>query len=147
MKFLTKKMEFLVMKKVFALPVLLVAVLFLAGCAIFETDNNYLRPEDFASQLRKDGIQVDSIRPLRPEPLSATAAVELKIGPSNIGVYKYDTNIRVQKARLERIKKNKRVYFNGIPYPVYEVSGSFIIVGLDKHKDKMRILESFRNFK
>ena len=127
--------------------VLLPAILLLSGCSIFDVDNNYLRPEDFARQLAKDGIHVDAVKPLMPQPLSATAAVELKIGPSNIGVYKYDTSIRVQKTRLERIKKNKRVYLNGIPYPVYEVSGSFIIVGLDKHKDKKRILESFRNFK
>ena len=135
------------MKKAFALLLLTLAVMLLPGCSIFENDNNYMRPEDFARQLAKDGIHVDSIKPLMPQPLSASAAVELKIGPSNIGVYKYDTAIKVQRARLERIKKNKRVYLNGIPYPVYEVSGSFIIVGLDKHKDKKRILESFRNFK
>ena len=75
------------MKRFSALLMFAVAVLMLPGCSMFERDNNYLRPEDFAGQLAKDGIHVDSISPLMPQPLSATAAVDLKIGPSHIGVY------------------------------------------------------------
>ncbi len=119
----------------------------LTGCALWEVNNNYLRPEDFARRLAKDGIYVDAIRPLNPMPINAGAAVELKIAQANIGVYKFDTSVKAQKNRLEWIKKNKKVFFNGIPYPIYEASGSFIIIGLDKHKDKARILESFRKFR
>ena len=78
---------------------------------------------------------------------SAGEALEIAIGNSNIGVYKYDITNSAQRHRLEVIRKSKRIYFNGIPYPIYEVSGSFIVVGLDKHKDKKRILESLRHFK
>ena len=133
------------MKRIWS--ILSLAVLLNSGCGIFESDNNYLMPQDFARQLSKDGLNVIATRPLDPLPLSATAALEIKVGNSNIGVYKYDTSIKIQKNRLERIKKSKRVFFNGMPYPVYEVSGSFIVVGLDKHKDKERILKSLRNFK
>ena len=132
------------MAKATLLPVL---ILLLGGCSWFEPDNNYLRPEDFARKLTRDGLPVTAMRPLNPQPLSATAAVEMKVGNSNIGVYKFDTSIRIQKVRLERIKKSKKIFFNGIPYPVYEVSGSFIVIGLDKHKDKERILKSLRDFK
>ena len=126
--------------------VTVLAVLF-AGCSWFEPDNNYLRPEDFAKRLTEDGLVVTAVSPLNPQPLSATSAAEIKVGNSNIGVYKYDVSIKTAKARLEKIKQSKRIFFNGIPYPVYEVSGSFIVVGLDKHKDKERILKSLRNFK
>lgn len=132
------------MKSVFCT---LTALFLLTGCSMFEVDNNYLRPEDFARKLIKDGIHVDNIRPLNPAPVAASAAMELKIGNSSIGVYKFDTNIPAQKKRLERIRKGKKVFFNGIPFPVYEVSGSFIVIGLDKHKEKARILESLMNFK
>lgn len=145
MKISVKKMEFSHMPGARFRSVLL--MMLLAGCGLFETDNNYLRPEDFARQLTRDGLTVDAVRPLDPQPLSAAAATEIKVGNSNIGVYKYDVNVKVQKARLERIKRSKKIFFNGIPYPVYEVSGSFIVVGLDKHKDKERILKSLRNFK
>ena len=135
------------MNRLFLLSGVVAGIILFSGCAIFDVNNNYLHPEDFAKQLQKDGIRVDALRALDPSPLAATAAVELKIGQSNVGVYKFDTNIEVQRKRLERIRKNKRIYFNGIPYPIYEVSGSFIVIGLDKHKDKARILESLRNFK
>ena len=144
MKNSVKKMEF--SRIVWALT-LLTLTLAGAGCSWFEPDNNYLRPEDFARKLAADGLNVVAVRPLNPQPISATSAVEIKVGNSNIGVYKYDTSIKIHKARLEKIKKSRKIFFNGIPYPVYEVSGSFIVVGLDKHKDKERILKSLRNFK
>ncbi|MBE6388624.1 MAG: hypothetical protein E7043_00450 [Lentisphaerae bacterium] len=118
-----------------------------SGCTMFEPDNNYLHPVDFARKLQSDGLKVDAVRPLDPRPVAAAEAIELAIGNSNIGVYKYDINNKLQRKRLEKIKREKRIYFIGIPYPVYEVSGSFIVVGLDKHKEKKRILESLRNFK
>ena len=126
---------------------ILAAMLVCCGCSWFEPDNNYLLPEDFARKLTKDGLPVTAVRPLNPQPLSATAALEMKVGDGIIGVYKFDTSIRIQKNRLDRIRKSKKIFFNGIPYPVYEVSGSFIVVGLDKHKDKERILKSLRDFR
>lgn len=118
-----------------------------SGCSSTGPDNNYLHVTDFVRHLEKDGIEVKSINPLSPMPLAAGEALEIAIGNSNIGVYKYDITNSAQRHRLEVIRKSKRIYFNGIPYPIYEVSGSFIVVGLDKHKDKKRILESLRHFK
>ncbi len=118
----------------------------ISGCSSISSKNNYLRPADFARHLNNEGVRVESVRPLAPEPLSAGEAVELKIGNSWIGVYKYDINHRDQRRRLEMIDRSKRVYFNGIPYPIYEVSGSFIVVGLDKNKEKRRILKALRSF-
>ena len=134
------------MKKQF-LGLLALGMILFSGCHWFEPDNNYLNPEDFARKLILDGIKVDAVRPLNPQPVSATSALEIQIGNACIGVYKYDTSSKLHKSRLDRIKKNKRIYFNGIPYPIYEASGSFIVVGLDKHQEKERILESLRNFK
>ena len=119
----------------------------LSGCTMIEPDNNYRHPADFARHLQNDGFKIAAVRPLDPRPLAAAEALELTIGNSNIGVYKYDINNKLQRKRLEKIKREKRIYFIGIPYPIYEVSGSFIVVGLDKHKEKKRILESLRNFK
>lgn len=127
------------------LPVLVFMILSLTGC--ISSGNNYLHPADFARKLQQDGFQIRGVRRLDPTPLGAGEALEIAIGNSNIGVYKYDIYNKAQAARLKKIDADKRVYFVGIPYPVYEVSGSFIVVGLDKHKDKRRILESLRNFR
>ena len=128
---------------IFALTGLLV----LSGCSSVDNKNNYLKPEDFAAALTKAGVKIEQTRPLDPAPLNATEAIELKVAGSGIGVYKFDRSVRISRERLERIKKNKRIYFNCIPYPIYEVHGSFIVVGLDKNPEKHRILEVLRNFK
>ena len=122
-------------------------VLLLNGCAWMENENNYLKPTDFAIALHKAGIKIEQVNPLSPIPLNATEALELKIAGSGIGVYKFDRTARANRERLERIKKSKKIYFNCIPFPIYEVHGSFIVVGLDKNREKHRILEVLRNFK
>ena len=116
----------------------------LAGCA---NDNNYLQPGDFVSHLRKNGIKVEKINQLDPGPLGATEALEVQIAGSGVGIYKFDRSAKISRQRLERISKNKKIFFNGIPYPIYETSGSFILIGLDKNKEKHRILKVFRNFR
>ncbi|MBE6355502.1 MAG: hypothetical protein E7058_00135 [Lentisphaerae bacterium] len=123
------------------------AVLFLVGGCASTSENNHLTVADFARKLQSDGFKIEVVRPLDPSPLSAKEALEFTIDGANIGVYKYDITVKKQRERLKNIKKNNTVYFVGFPYPVYEVSGSFIVVGLDKHKQKKRILKSLRNFK
>ncbi|MBE6359792.1 MAG: hypothetical protein E7057_11195 [Lentisphaerae bacterium] len=138
------------MKKAVRFHILLLAaavLLSVAGCNSLGPDNNYRMPRDFVRHMQSEGIKVSGIRPLDPKPLSAGAALEAKIGNSNIGIYKYDITNKNQRSRLEKIRKSKRIYFNGIPYPIYEISGSFIVVGLDKNKEKQRILQALRSFK
>lgn len=137
-------------KRLFKLLLLFVAATafsVFSGCSTLSTRNNYLRPIDFGNKLRGYGMNVSKVRPLDPRPLAAADAIEFTVNGANIGVYKYDINNKANRNRLEKINKDKRVFFMGIPYPVYEVSGSFIVVGLDKHKDKKRILEALRDFK
>lgn len=136
---------FFEIKRLAASGVLTVAILLCCGC--FSLDNNYLRPTDFARELRKHGIVIEQIRPLDPRPLGATEALEMRVAGSGIGVYKFDRSNRNSREKLERISKSKKIYFNGIPYPIYEVCGSFFIVGLDKNTEKRKILEVLRNFK
>lgn len=142
-KFMKKSAFF----KLFPVMIATGVITFFAGCTVFGVRNNYLRPVDFAARLRSHGLQVSAARPLDPRPLAAADAVELTVNGANIGVYKYDINNKANRARLEKINKDKKVFFMGFPYPVYEVSGSFIVVGLDKHKEKKRILEALRDFK
>ena len=69
-----------------ALPLAALLVL-LAGCAV---NNNFLRPEDFADRLRRDGVTVESVRELPPQPFRATSGSAIKIAGSEIGVYKFE---------------------------------------------------------
>lgn len=123
---------------------LLGVMIIFAGCA---NDNNYLQPEDFVTALRKDGVKVERTNKLDPRPLGASEALEVRVAGSGVGIYKFDRSVKMLASRLARIKKSNRIYFNGIPYPVYEVSGSFVLVGLDKNPEKHRILKVLRNFR
>jgi len=129
------------MKRV--IPALIPVLLLLTGCAV---NNNYLRPESFADYLRRDGIEVEGVRQLRPDPFRASEGAAVKVAGSEIGVYKYDSTARVQVERLKRIAEEKRLYICGIPYPV-EVYGSFVFFGLERNPAKRKILKTIKKFK
>ena len=129
------------MKHGFWLLLPLLGALF--GCAV---DNNYLRPEDFADYLRRDGVEVSTVRKLRPDPFRASDGAGIMISGSEIGVYKYDSTAKVQVERLKRIADEKRLYICGIPYPV-EVYGSFVFFGLDRNPSKRKIMKTIKKFK
>ena len=118
-------------------------MLFITGCSV---NNNYLRPEEFAEYLRRDGIEVESVRKLMPDPFRASEAVGIKVAGSEIGVYKYDQTAAVQVRRLARIAEEKRLYIIGIPYPV-KVYGSFVFFGLDRNPAKRKIFRTIEKFK
>ncbi len=120
---------------------ILSALLLLTGCA----SNNYLHPEDFADYLRRDGVEVQGVRKLRPDPFRASDGAGIMVAGSEIGVYKYDTTARVQAKRLKRVAEEKRLYICGIPYPV-EVYGSFVFMGLDRNPAKRKILKTIKKF-
>lgn len=126
----------------FAVPVLAAAAV-LSGCASY--DNNYLRPEDFAAYLERDGVKVDGTRPLPGDPFRATSGCAIMIDGNEIGVYKYDRSSSVQEKRVEKIGDEGRTYIQGIPFPA-EVRGSFMFLGLEKNPQKRRILEVIDKF-
>ena len=118
-------------------------MLLITGCSV---NNNHLRPEEFAEYLRRDGIEVEGVRKLMPDPFRASDAAGIKVAGSEIGVYKYDTTARVQRKRLARIADEKRLYIIGIPYPV-KVYGSFVFFGLDRNPAKRKIFRTIEKFK
>jgi hypothetical protein len=118
-------------------------MLLLCGCAV---ENNFLRPDEFADRLRRDGMNVESVREVSPQPFRANSGYAIKISGSEIGVYKYDSTSKIQKKRLERVVKDGCLYINGLPYPVV-VYGSFVFMGLEKNPEKYAIIESIKKFK
>lgn len=123
---------------------ILAVVLFLFGTGCNHA-NNYLEARDFADYLKKDGLPVETMRIIPADPFRASSAVAIKVGDSEIGVYKYDRTSDFQKKRLDKIEKTRRIYITGIPYPV-EVFGSFMFFGLEKNKHKRAILKTIRKF-
>ncbi len=119
------------------------ALFLLNGCAV---KNNHLSPEDFADCLRENGIKVDSVRPETPDIFKATSACAINIGGDDILVFKYDVSTKVQRERLERIAKSRKVYAVGFPFYAY-VHGSFAFVKLEKCKQKHAVIKAIKRFK
>jgi len=133
------------MKKMF-LQGIAAAMLCLFLCSCFTPQNNYLKPEDFAARLEAEGIKVTAVRSIPGEPFLADAGAAIMVDGSEIGVYKYNRDVRVQRKRIERRKESGRTYINGIPFPV-EVYGSFMFMGLEKNKKKHEILKAIKKFR
>ncbi len=125
-----------------ALPALICAAFF-AGCTTY--DNNYLRPEDFAVYLEREGVKVEGVRPLPGEPFRATSGCAVKVADCEVGVYKYDRSSTVQDKRVKKIAEEGRTYIQGIPFPV-EVRGSFMFLGLEKNPQKHQIIKVIDKF-
>ncbi len=128
------------LKKCLLLPGVL---LFLTGC--MSVDNNYLAPEEFRLCLEQEGLKVESVRKLPPDPFRATSACAFLVAGSEIGLYKYDQNSEIQQKRLARIAQEKCTYIIGVKYPV-AVRGSFMLFGLDRNPQKRAILRAFDKF-
>ena len=124
----------------------LALLLLLTATGCFAPQNNYLETSDFVNLLKKEGLPVGETRVIPAEPFRASTAVAVKVGESEIGIYKYDRNSDFQKSRLEKIKESKRVYITGITYPAV-VYGSFMFFGLEKNKHKRAILEAIIKFR
>ena len=124
----------------------LALLLLLTSTGCFAPQNNYLETSDFVTLLKKEGLPVGETRVIPAEPVRASTAIAVKVGDSEIGIYKYDRTSDFQKTRLDKIKESKRVYITGIPYPA-EVYGSFMFFGLEKNKHKRAILKVIRKFR
>lgn len=117
--------------------------LLVSGCAI---ENNHLVPGDFPDYLRRSGVKVDAVRPWpRPDILKADSACAVKVGESDIVVFKYDISSKVQQERVNHIKQTRKVFVSGLPFYAY-VHGSFVFLGLEKSKYKHEIIKAIKKF-
>lgn len=121
----------------------LLSVLFLAACA---TANNHLTLGNAGDHFSSCGLKVESVQPIEPGVLKASSAMAMTISGKEIGVYKYDTTLEVQKKRISRIADDGFIYIVGLKYPVV-VNGSFVMVGAHAHPRKAEIIKAFNSFK
>ena len=70
----------------------------------------------------------------------------MTVGGRELGVYKYDTGLEVQKKRISRIEDDGFIYIVGLKYPVL-VNGSFVMIGAHSHPQKTEIVKAFNSFK
>ena len=126
-----------------AMSALLFTVLFAAGC---DKNNNHLNLKNVTDHFVACGLKVEQVQPIEPGVLKATSAMAMTIGGKDIGIYKYDVSLDVQKKRIARISDEGFIYIVGLKYPVM-VNGSFVMVGAHSHPQKTEIVKAFNSFK
>lgn len=117
-------------------------VIVLAGCAV---NNNSLQPKDLAACLATNGVKIEYISPLEPAIAYADSGMELGISGQRVAAYHFNTDLEVQRKRLERIRKNKYIYIMGLKFPAL-VHGSYVLVNVNSNPQKHRIIEAFKHF-
>jgi hypothetical protein len=85
------------------------------------------------------------VQPLEAGVIKASQAMVLTIEGKDIGLYKFDMSVPVQKQRITRIDRDGFIYVMGLKYPVL-VKGSFIIIGAQAHPKKHDIIKAFNSF-
>jgi hypothetical protein len=124
-------------------PLLLFSILFLSAC---DKANNHLTLGNLSDHFVDCGLKVDSIQPVEPGILKASSSMAMSIEGKEIGIYKYDTGLDVQKKRVSRIADDGFIYIVGLKYPVL-VNGSFVMIGAHNHPRKTEIIKAFNSFK
>ncbi|MFA7231552.1 MAG: hypothetical protein WC071_09810 [Victivallaceae bacterium] len=135
---------FKTMRRSLAVVCLAWFAMFFSGCD--DLQNNSLTTKDMVDHFVKNGIKVEQIQPVRPDVLKATEAVAVKISGTEIGIYKYNIDVKKQQEKVERITDEGFVYVLGLKYPVL-VKGTFVLIGVDTNPQKDKIIAALKTFK
>ncbi len=138
------------MRKIVQLSAVLVMILvssFFTSCtSIVENKNNGSTLTDVVKHFQKCGIKIENVFPLMTKTLGAQDAVVFVIAGRDIGIYKFNIKVKVQRERIKFAKKNKYIYIVGRKHKAI-VNGSFIMIAANSNKDKKKIIEAFNSFK
>ncbi|MCF6175975.1 MAG: hypothetical protein L3J71_09430 [Victivallaceae bacterium] len=117
----------------------------LSSCTTGKVSNNYLHIEDLVNHMVSQKIKVEQVQPIEPKLVSASRAFAVTIGGKEIGIYKYDVNIKKQREKIDNIEKNGRVYVLAIKFPAV-VKGSFMLMGVERNPERDKIMAALESF-
>ena len=94
-------MKKLFMKTVCPVLLTLAALILISGC--FRKDNNNRTISDLVEHFSKSGLTRESATPTMPEMILAQDGIFVRINGKDVQLFKYDTRIKKQKEKLDRI--------------------------------------------
>jgi hypothetical protein len=136
------------MKKLFlktACPVLLTltALILISGC--FRKNNNERTIAELVEHFNKSGLTIESVTPTLPEMIQAQDGIFVRIGGRDVQLFKYDTRIKKQEEKLDKISSSGKITILSIDFPAV-TNGSFIMLNYKGNSDEAKILEAFGSF-
>ena len=91
------------------------------------------------------GIKVDSVTPLAYYLAQAESGYAFKIGPREIGIYKYNQERKKQNHRYRLVEDSGVLYINGKKFKAL-LNGCFVMIDFDTHPEQKKIVEAFESF-
>ncbi|MFA6568555.1 MAG: hypothetical protein WCS96_10110 [Victivallales bacterium] len=126
-------------------PVLLTltAVILISGC--FRNENNSRTISDLVEHLSKSGLTIESATPTMPEMILAQDGIFVRISGKDVQLFKYDTRIKKQKEKLDKIYSSGKITILSIDFPAV-TNGSFVMLNYKGNPDEAKIVEAFESF-
>jgi hypothetical protein len=93
----------------------------------------------------KSGLIIESATPTLPEMIQAQDGIFVRIGGRDVQLFKYDTRIKKQKEKLDKIYSNGQITILGVDFPTL-INGSFIMLNYKDNPEEAKIVEAFESF-
>ncbi len=147
-------MVFSRLNRLFLFLFMVSSMFFLAGCGnnqvdpedLRNTGNNTLIIPDLIRHFEKCKVPIKTVQLIRPDVAHADDAVSIRVDGKEIGIYKYNVNIRKQRENLARIMSENYLYLVGFKKDVI-VNRAFVMVGANENPKKELLEKSFMSFK
>ncbi len=123
----------------------LASSLLLSGCFSFRKENNEKTLVQLVDHMKKCGLNVESARPALYEMIMASDGLALRVDGVDIQLFKYDTKIKQQKDKLDKIYENGIIIILGVEF-FAKVNGSFLMLNYKGHPDEPKLIEAFNSF-
>ncbi len=125
------------------LLLILTAVILISGC--FRKDNNSRTIAELVEHLNKSGLTIESATPTLPEMILAQDGIFVRISGKDVQLFKYDTRIKKQQEKLDKIASNGKITILSVDFPAM-TNGSFIMLNYKGNPDEAKIVEAFDSF-
>jgi len=133
----------LFMKTLCPALLILIAVILISGC--FRKDNNNRTIAELVEHFNKSGLTIESATPTLPEMILAQDGIFVRISGKDVQLFKYDTRIKKQQEKLDKIYSNGKITILSVDFPAM-ANGSFIMLNYKGNPDEAKIVEAFESF-
>ncbi len=133
----------LFMKTLCPALLILIAVILISGC--FRKDNNNRTIAELVEHFNKSGLTIESATPTLPEMILAQDGIFVRISGKDVQLFKYDTRIKKQQEKLDKIYSNGKITILSVDFPA-KTNGSFIMLNYKGNPDEDKIVEAFESF-
>lgn len=112
------------------------------------SDNNEEGFKQLLDHFTAKGLKITQVGMLRADAVHADAGITVKIEGREIGIYKFDTNHKKQKERLEKFAERGFIGVAGHKFGEDDmaINGTFVMIDFKGNPQGEKILAAFKSF-